>query len=60
MYKNKYITKAVFDSTKKLELDLDYNKSTITKQGLAPYFREILRLRIRENIFLKKTRIMNT
>ena len=45
MYKNKYITKAVFDSTKKLELDLDYNKVD-HQTGLAPYFREILRLEL--------------
>ena len=45
MYKNKYITKEVFDSTKKLELDLDYNKVD-HQTGLAPYFREILRLEL--------------
>ncbi|CAI8158268.1 MAG: Penicillin-binding protein 1A [Crocinitomicaceae bacterium] len=45
MYKNNYITKEVFDSTKKLELDLDYNKVD-HQTGLAPYFREILRLEL--------------
>ena len=45
MYKNNYITKEVFDSTKKLELDLDYKKVD-HQTGLAPYFREILRLEL--------------
>ena len=45
MYKNNYITKEVFDSTKKLELELDYNKVD-HQTGLAPYFREILRLEL--------------
>ncbi|MCH1613685.1 MAG: transglycosylase domain-containing protein [Flavobacteriales bacterium] len=52
MYKNKYISKEVFDSTKKLELDLDYNKVD-HQTGLAPYFREILRLELGE-IFSEK------
>ena len=52
MYKNKYTSKEVFDSTKKLELDLDYNKVD-HQTGLAPYFREILRLELGE-IFSEK------
>jgi penicillin-binding protein 1A len=63
MYKNKYISKEVFDSTKALELDLDYNKVD-HQTGLAPYFREILRLELgkilaekdeKMNIIIKKS-----
>ena len=43
MFKNNYISQADFDSTKKLALDLDYNKVD-HQTGLAPYFREILRV----------------
>ena len=53
MYKNNYITKEVFDSTKKLELDLDYNKVD-HQTGLAPYFREILRLELGKILSEKK------
>lgn len=42
MLKNNYITKEIYDSTKTLELGLDYNKVD-HQTGLAPYFREILR-----------------
>ena len=45
MYKNNYIEKEVYDSTKKLELGLDYNKVD-HQTGLAPYFREVLRLEL--------------
>ena len=43
MYKYGYITKHVRDSVKALPLDLDYQKVDY-KSGLAPYFREYLRL----------------
>ena len=45
MFKNNYISKQVYDSTKELSLDLDYNKVD-HQTGLAPYFREILRLEL--------------
>ena len=45
MFKNNYITKEILDSTKKLKLDLDYNKVD-HQTGLAPYFREFLRLEL--------------
>ena len=45
MLNNKYISKVVFDSTKKIALELDYNKVD-HQTGLAPYFREILRMKI--------------
>ena len=45
MYKHNYIEKEVYDSTKKLELGLDYNKVD-HQTGLAPYFREVLRLEL--------------
>lgn len=43
MYKYDYITKEVCDSLKLLPLELKYN-SVNHKKGLAPYFREYLRL----------------
>lgn len=43
MAKYGYITKAMRDSVKQLPLDLDYSKVDY-KSGLAPYFREYLRL----------------
>jgi len=45
MYKNKYISKEIYDSTKILELGLDYNKVD-HQTGLAPYFREVLRMEL--------------
>ena len=45
MYKNKYISKEIYDSTKTLELGLDYNKVD-HQTGLAPYFREVLRMEL--------------
>lgn len=43
MRKYGYISKAEFDSVKALPLDLDYHKVDF-KRGLAPYFREYLRI----------------
>ncbi|MDO8929472.1 MAG: transglycosylase domain-containing protein [Bacteroidota bacterium] len=43
MYKYGYISKAVRDSVKALPLGLDYHKVDF-KTGLAPYFREYLRI----------------
>ncbi len=43
MYKANYITKAELDSLQKLPLELDFKKVD-HKDGLAPYFREYLRL----------------
>ncbi|MCC8144893.1 MAG: transglycosylase domain-containing protein [Bacteroidales bacterium] len=43
MYKNNYISKADCDSLKKLPLITNYNKVD-HKEGIAPYFREYLRL----------------
>jgi penicillin-binding protein 1A len=45
MLKNNYISKKVYDSTKNLGLNLDYNKVD-HQTGLAPYFREVLRLEL--------------
>ncbi len=42
MYKNDYITEEQYDSIRVLSLGLDY-KIVDHKEGLAPYFREILR-----------------
>lgn len=43
MYKYDYITKEVCDSLKQIPLEIKYN-SVNHKKGLAPYFREYLRL----------------
>lgn len=43
MRKYGYISKSEFDSVKTLPLDLDYHKVDF-KRGLAPYFREYLRI----------------
>lgn len=43
MRKYGYLTRAEFDSIKGLPLDLDYHKVDF-KRGLAPYFREYLRI----------------
>lgn len=43
MYKANYITKAELDSLKKIPLTLDYVKVD-HKDGIAPYFREYLRM----------------
>ena len=43
MQKNEYLTKAEADSIKQLPLVTNYNKAD-HKEGLAPYFREYLRL----------------
>ncbi|GAB4252895.1 MAG: transglycosylase domain-containing protein [Vicingaceae bacterium] len=42
MKRNNYITEAQYDSLKQLPLTLDY-KIVDHKEGLAPYFREVLR-----------------
>ena len=54
MYKNKYIEKEIYDSTKNLELGLDYNKVD-HQTGLAPYFREVLRLELGKLLSQKNT-----
>lgn len=47
MLRNKMITKEEFDSLKTLPLGLNF-KSVDHKEGLAPYFREVLRLKLQE------------
>ena len=47
MMKNNKITKTEFDSLKVLSLDLDFQKID-HNEGLAPYFREQLRSRLKE------------
>lgn len=42
MYKNDYITETMYDSLRVLPLGLDY-KIVDHKEGLAPYYREVLR-----------------
>jgi len=42
MYKNDYITQTMYDSLRVLPLALDY-KIVDHKEGLAPYYREVLR-----------------
>ncbi|MCB0430765.1 MAG: transglycosylase domain-containing protein [Flavobacteriales bacterium] len=47
MLKNKFITREVYDSIRVLPLGLDY-KVVDHKEGLAPYFREVLRAYVSE------------
>ncbi len=48
MYKADYITEEQLDSLQKLPLTLHYNKAD-HKEGLAPYFREYLRMMLTAN-----------
>ncbi|PCJ87507.1 MAG: penicillin-binding protein [Flavobacteriales bacterium] len=50
--RNEYITKTEFDSLKQLDIVLDY-KIVDHKEGIAPYFREILRAELTK-IFREK------
>ncbi|MEN9332833.1 MAG: hypothetical protein RLY35_13 [Bacteroidota bacterium] len=52
MVKNKYLTDQQYDSLRVLPLGLDFQKISHT-EGMAPYFREVLRLKIQE-IFEEK------
>lgn len=52
MMKNGYITTEVYDSLKEKEIVLNYQKVD-HKEGLAPYFREVLRFELKK-IFEKK------
>lgn len=47
MVRNKFITEAEFDSLKQLPLGVDY-QSVDHNDGVAPYFRETLRSKVRE------------
>jgi len=47
MLRNKVITEQEFDSLAALPLDLDY-QAVDHSEGIAPYFREILRLKLKE------------
>jgi penicillin-binding protein 1A len=53
MRKYRFITKAEFDATKVRPLDLDYNRVDF-KRGLAPYFREYLRLTLNARVPVKE------
>jgi penicillin-binding protein 1A len=53
MRKYRFITKAEYDATKVRPLDLDYNRVDF-KRGLAPYFREYLRLTLNAPIPVKE------
>lgn len=47
MLRNELITKQEFDSLKQLPIELNFTRVD-HRTGLAPYFREVLRLRLRE------------
>ncbi len=47
MVKNNYLTDQQYDSLRVLPLGLDFQKISHT-EGMAPYFREVLRLKIQE------------
>jgi penicillin-binding protein 1A len=47
MMRNKYLDEETYDSLKLLPLDLDF-KRVDHKTGLAPYFREVLRMELRK------------
>jgi len=49
MKRNNYITDVVFDSLRQLPLELKYSKVD-HREGIAPYFREVLRAELRKVI----------
>jgi penicillin-binding protein 1A len=53
MLRNEVITKAEYDSLKALPLDLDY-QIVDHSEGIAPYFREVLRGKLKEILTVQK------
>lgn len=53
MVRNNYISEAEFDSLKTLPLDLNY-QSVDHSEGIAPYFRETLRSKLKDILYEKK------